>query len=148
MKTASIVIINLFINVLIGFSYDLFSSSWKNDTYKYVTNELIKYSNMQSLDFVPCNMNVNSELDGDFRIYFYIDNNNFCHNNVEYQIDYGDGTSVTFVSNSNQLYVSHQYPHINKFYNVTITKFIIDSNIPNTPYVGDSVNLRVRATRD
>ena len=40
-----------------------------------------------------CNFNVSNELDGDYRIRFFVDNGSDCFTNVQYDIDYGDGQS-------------------------------------------------------
>jgi len=75
-------------------------------------------NNPQNCDFI-----VTDELDGDYRIRFYVDNNNDCHTNVEYDVDYGDGQTTNFTNSSNTFSFAHQYPFgTYGVYNVTVDK--------------------------
>lgn len=91
-----------------------------------------------------CDLLVDTELDGDYRIRFNYDNNNNCFNNIQYDINYGDGASSNFFGNSNTFSIAHQYPFgINQLYNV-----IIEKSDPSSGQTLSITNLTVRAKRD
>ncbi|WP_435578146.1 hypothetical protein [Gilvibacter sp.] len=91
-----------------------------------------------------CDFGLTDELDGDYRIRFYVDNNNECFTNVRYEIDYGDGDSTSFVSNNNTFSFAHQYPFgTYGVYNVNVVK---KDNATNQ--VLSSKTISVTAKRD
>lgn len=82
-----------------------------------------------------CDFGLTNELDGDYRIRFYVDNNNECFTNIQYDIDYGDGDTASFVSNNDNFSFAHQYPFgVYGVYNVNVTK--------SNPITGDILSTR------
>jgi len=131
-------------NFLENINYEMILMNSSNgnhlDYHQFTRNGIYTPSN--------CNIIVNNQIDGDYRVEFTLNNGNHCHSAIRYEVDFGDGTSSIFTSNQNQITFSHQYPFVYSHYNVRIMKYSLFSAETIVPTPLSDTYITVTSKRD